>query len=81
MGIMETIDIVLPFAELYEKGLRPKHNKEQIDKYMKIAVTDRLKLLMPEFPRFSWHYEKISYSSITETYFITIGQGEPIKKG
>ena len=83
----DTIEEILSFnikwEDLIDRGLNEKVKDlhPQIEKYIKEICTEKYKNHFPKerFPL--WHFKKIFFSSLTDTYFISIGKGLGAVKG
>lgn len=77
------LHIEIKWKDLVDRGLNEKIENlhPQIEKYIKEICTEKYKNAFPteRFPL--WHFIKIHFSSLTDTYFITIGKGLGAAKG
>lgn len=77
------LELIIKWEELVDRGLNEKVENlhPQIEKYLKETITDKYKSTYPKerFPL--WHYKSIRFSSLTDTYFISIGKGLGVAKG
>jgi hypothetical protein len=79
----DTLSFTITWKDMLDRGLNEKVMElhPQIEKYLKEICTEKYKNAFPKerFP--IWHFVKIHFSSLTDTYFITIGKGLGAAKG
>lgn len=78
--MFEEFRVVIPFRRLTELGMKGETHSLR-EKYLRLSVDEEVKKHNRSNQVVPWHYVNIWYSSITETYHITVAPGFTIKKG